>query len=194
MSAPVWLVQTVPPAETPVTIAEAKDWLRVDHDEEDAAIHAIVRAATAELDGKDGILGRALVTQTWRADYDAFPTDDVLRLPLYPVQSATVAYWDADNTDQVLASESYILLVDIEGAYLSLTAGSSWPAAYARDDAVRVTFIAGDDVSAVSAAIKQSILLRIGDLYQNREAAIDGSVAVNPTHRAMTMPHWRPFV
>lgn len=193
MTSPGWLVQTVPPVETPVSVEEAKSWLRVDHDEEDASILAIINAATAELDGKDGILGQTLVTQTWRADYDRFPAGTELRLPLSPVQSATVAYWDADNADQVFAD--YVLLTDYVGAYLSLTAGASWPASYARNDAVRVTFVAGyGDATAVSPAVKQSILLRVGDLYLNREASIDGSQSINPTHRSMTFPHWRPFV
>lgn len=192
---PVWLVQTIPPAETPVSLAEAKLYLGVDFSEHDAMITTIINAATGELDGKDGVLGRTLVTQTWRADYDQFPADDeYLRLPLFPVQSVTtLAYWDVDDADQVFTD--YDLLMDSEGAYLRLATDAAWPSSYVRSDAVRVTFVAGyGAAAAVPAQLKQAVLLRVGDLYQNREATVDNTVEINPTHRSLIMPYWRPFV
>lgn len=63
-------IRTVPPAETPVSLADAKVHLRVDHGDDDTYIGAIVAAATEHLDGWNGILGRCLVTQTWTLDRD----------------------------------------------------------------------------------------------------------------------------
>ena len=67
MTAPI---RTVAPSETPVTLADAKAHLRVDHGDEDTLIGALVSAATEYLDGWDGILGRCLVTQTWTLERD----------------------------------------------------------------------------------------------------------------------------
>ncbi|WP_297534627.1 head-tail connector protein [Nitrobacter sp.] len=52
-------IRTVAPAEMPVTLAEAKAHLRVDHDDQDDLITAQIKAATAWFDGYSGILGRA---------------------------------------------------------------------------------------------------------------------------------------
>ena len=55
-----------PPSGAVVTLAAAKAHLRVDHDLDDSAIGALIAAAEAHLDGYGGILGRCLLTQTWR--------------------------------------------------------------------------------------------------------------------------------
>lgn len=63
-------IRTVAPAETPVTLTEAKAHLRVDFDDDDTLIASLVNAATDYLDGWDGILARCLVTQTWTLERD----------------------------------------------------------------------------------------------------------------------------
>src|SRR5690606_12599307 len=94
-------VRTVAPATMPVSLAEAKAHLRVDHDDQDDLITAQIKAATAYLDGWSGILGRALVTQTWRQDFAGF--GDRLPLPLVPVTAIdSVSYFDGDNVHQTL--------------------------------------------------------------------------------------------
>lgn len=160
-------VRVTPPAATPVSVAEAKAHLRVDHSDDDALIEALVQAATDHLDGWSGILGRALVTQTWRVDLSRFPRCDVLRLPLSPIQSiSSIAYWDALNTDQTFAAQNYSLHADARGALIALASSASWPGLYTRADAVRVTFVAGYGAPAdVPAPIKQAILLSVGHMY-----------------------------
>ena len=75
-----------PPASPPVSLAEAKAFLRVDHDAEDDLIAGIIAAATNLLDGRTGILGRCLEAQTWELAIDRFPSAEV-QLPLGPVVS-----------------------------------------------------------------------------------------------------------
>lgn len=74
-------VRVTPPAEPPVSLEEAKAHLRVDFGDDDLYVAGLIEAATAHLDGWSGILGRALVTQTWRQDLCGFPRDGVIRLP-----------------------------------------------------------------------------------------------------------------
>lgn len=99
MNAPI---RTVPPAETPVTLAEAKAHLRVDFDEDDALIGAILNAATEYLDGWDGILSRCLVTQTWTLNREA-DCDFVAPFP----QSLLVSETTADGVTTATFTSGY---------------------------------------------------------------------------------------
>jgi uncharacterized phiE125 gp8 family phage protein len=164
------------PTETPISMDDAWSYLRVSPGDEDALIEMFIATATARLDGKAGILGRALVTQTWRQDYDSFSGE--MRLPLGPLASiSSVKHYDEDNTLQTVASSVYTTRTDETGSYVILAPNQFWPAVYSRDDAVQITFVAGQAVSSVPSPIKAAILLMVGDLYAFRETAQVGSVS-----------------
>lgn len=57
------------PTSEAVTLPDMKEHLRVDHDEEDALISGLIAAAVAHLDGWRGILGRAIMAQTWAQEW-----------------------------------------------------------------------------------------------------------------------------
>lgn len=186
-------VRVTPPAETPVSWEEADAHLRLDGDvAQQPFVEALIQAATDHLDGYAGILGRALVTQDWRLDLGFFGYP--IRLPLAPVQNVglEIKYWDTANADATVPPADYALHSDALGPYVELVSGASWPSAYARRDAVRVTFTAGyGDATKVPAPIKQAILLMVGDMYQNREGKIAGGVQINPTVDRLLTPYRR---
>jgi uncharacterized phiE125 gp8 family phage protein len=183
-------VRTVAPTEDPVTLAEAKAHLRVDGDDEDDLIAVLISAATSELDGWTGILGRALVTQTWTQGFDAFA--DKLRLPMPAATVSSVTYVDTNGDTQTLASDQYTLRQDALGSYVERAFDVSWPSIRSHTQSVIVTFTCGADADDVPAPLKAAILLRIGDLYANREAAVSGdAVTVNPTIHALVAPYRR---
>lgn len=168
-------VRTSAPATNPVSLSEAKAQCRVDHSDDDTLIGLLISGATAHLDGYTGVLGRALVTQTWRQDLESF--SDPLRLALGPVASITsVTYYDADNAVQTLAGTVYGLFADEFGAYLALKPDQSFPSVYSRRDAISVTYVAGVADSAVPAPIKHAILLMVGHWYANREAVAEAQM------------------
>lgn len=167
------------PATFPVLLDDAKAHLRVDHEDDDDLIEGLIAAATEHLDGYTGVLGRALVTQTWRQDFCGFSAR--MGLPLRPVSSiASVTYFDGDNATQALGSTVYGLFADAAGAYVALTPDQAWPSTRSRRDAVSVTYVAGVADTAVPAPIKQAILLMVGHWYANREAVSEGSMAEVP--------------
>lgn len=172
-------VRTAAPAALPVTLAEAKAHARVDHDDENAVITAMLSAAVERLDGWSGILGRALVTQTWRQDYEGFA--DVLRLPLFPCASvASVTYLDAAGTTQTASASLYDLRSDERGPFVKLKRNAVWPATGDHDYPVSVTAVYGQAAADVPAPIKSAILLMTGDLYENRETATTGRASAVP--------------
>ena len=183
-------VRTAAPAEAPVTLAEAKAHLRVDHADDDTLITALIQAATAHLDGWSGVLGRALITQTWSQLFDGFETP--LRLPLPAEEVDSVIYVDPDGESVTLDPETYQLRQDALGSFVEPVHGADWPTPRSQTGAVSVVFAAGEPRSSVPHPIKAAILLMVGDLYANREGVITGTiVAENPTVSALIAPYRR---
>jgi uncharacterized phiE125 gp8 family phage protein len=141
MLAPVRIAAPVAPV---VSLAAVKQHLRVDFEDDNTVLEALRDAAIDHLDGWSGILGRALVNQTWRQDFDRFSSCDPMRLPLVPVTAApTVTYYDDDNVQQTLADSYWQVLTDELGPFIALKPGQSWPSSYSRADAVSIDFVAG---------------------------------------------------
>ena len=165
---------TVAPSVEPVTLAEAKLHLRVDGTDEDSLITALIVAARQAAEHETG---RSLVTQTLRLTLDAFPADGGIELLRGPVQSITqVQYIDAAGATQTFTSSLYVLDNASEYAahYLRLAFNAVWPATRDQANAVWVDYAAGyGNAAAVPQAIKQWVLLAIGDMYANRERSAD---------------------
>jgi uncharacterized phiE125 gp8 family phage protein len=58
------LVRVTAPAALPISVAEAKAQMRVEGSDDDTIIERLVNAAVAFVDVQ-GVLGRAMITQTW---------------------------------------------------------------------------------------------------------------------------------
>jgi uncharacterized phiE125 gp8 family phage protein len=173
-------IRTIAPSEKPVTLAQAKAHLRVDHDDDDTLIGSLIDAAVGYFDGYSGILGRALVAQTWRQDYPGFCQSMLLPVGPSNVVSA-VTYYNGANVQQTLAPATYQIQTGARGPFVSPAAGKAWPVTAQRADAVSITFIAGQSVSEVPAPIKQAILLLIGQWFETREpVTIGAAVAALP--------------
>lgn len=170
-------VLVTPPAETPIDLADAKRVIGITHDDDDELITALIAAAAEWLDGYSGVLGRALVTQTWKISMSGMCRR--VLLPLAPVSAITgVTYYDPDGNEQTVAPESYGLFAGAAGPYLQFVHDYGFPALYARDDAVSVTVTAGYGAAAdVPAPIKQAICMMVAHFYENREAA--SSIDIN---------------
>lgn len=168
MIAPVLIT---PPAASPVSVEEAKAWLRVDATEEDALIEGTIAAAVSSLEGRHGMLGRCLITQTWRQDFDDWGAYSYLSLPFSGVSAVVVKYFDSDNVEQTVSSADYELVEDECGCRVSFLDGFSEPAVYARADAVRVTMTCGFGTAEdVPAAIRLAIKMTVAHWYEHREA------------------------
>jgi hypothetical protein len=54
-----------------VTLDELKGPLAIP-DDDDEYVDTLIAVATDYLDGYSGVIGRAMITQTWRQDFDGF--------------------------------------------------------------------------------------------------------------------------
>lgn len=165
MSAPK---RTGSPANEPVTLADAKQHLRVDGTDEDAYITSLIAVARVTAEER---LERTLVATPWLLVLDAFP--DAIRLTMPPIVSVqSVTYWDDAGVQQTLDPADYVLDAVSEPGFLVPAPGKAWPATQAgRINAVAVNYTAGYGATAadVPAPIKHWLLLAMGDLYANRE-------------------------
>jgi uncharacterized phiE125 gp8 family phage protein len=139
-----------PPAVLPVSLAELKAEARLDGGDDgtdDARLMGCLRAATDRLDGTEGLLGKALITQEWEMLLPAFPCHNGrIDLPLPPLQEIlSVVYTDPAGDEQTLATDRY-QVVGIGSPYSAWVAhayGTTWPATRCVDEAVTITFSCG---------------------------------------------------
>jgi uncharacterized phiE125 gp8 family phage protein len=93
------------PAVEPLTAADAKARLNIGDEVPDAVIEAYITACRQQIDGADGWLGRALITQKWVGKLDYFPTCDGgrINIPLPPLQTVDeVSYLGSDGVAVVI--------------------------------------------------------------------------------------------
>lgn len=147
------------PAVEPVSLSEAKIDLRVDHDDDDTLIAALITAARMEA---EGLARRAFITQTLDLSLTNWPADGYIRLPLPPVASVTsVTYYKDDNTSATMSSSDYIVVTDIDPAVIALAKDKAWPSDALRPVApIRVRYVAGYGATAASVPERYRALIR----------------------------------
>lgn len=173
--APISIKRTTDSSTEPVSLADAKEHLRVvDFSDDDDYITALITAARHTV---ERATRRALWTgQTWQAGYEGFGNFSTVRgrlsIPKPPLAAvSSVQYYDSDNALQTVSSSAYV--VDDSGsdrAIIGFTSDFSLPALscdYAAP--VRVTFTAGyADADAMPDGLVQAMKYLIQHFYDNR--------------------------
>lgn len=160
---------SVPPATEVVSVAEAKLHLRVTHSDEDIYIGTLISAARQLAEQKTE---RAIGEQTFLLQLDAIPDEILLQYP--PIISVdNVQYRDPDGVMQTIDSSNYTVDTGLEPSWILPAVDYDWPETDESANALQVTYRAGYSPSDCPAAIKQWILLKVGEMYENREASTE---------------------
>ena len=154
--------RTVAPAAEPITLSDAKTYLRVDSTAEDSLITNLITAAREKI---ESLTGRALITQTLELTLDDMPADRDIPLPRPPLQavnSVTVGF-------TVIGSASY--LVDIGGTPGRLIMRSGKALTPTDKAQIKINYDAGygDAASDVPSVLRQAMLMLIGHYYDSRD-------------------------
>lgn len=150
-----------------VALADAKEQLRVDFDDDDKRILRLVAGAQRLIHGPQGI-GVALTSSTWRLSLDRF--EPVIEIPLGPVTAiSSITYVDETGATQTLtAVTDFLVDLDRRPARVVPAFSKCWPPARCQPGAVKITFVAGP--TSPDEDLVQAILLTITDWYSQPEA------------------------
>jgi uncharacterized phiE125 gp8 family phage protein len=161
------------PAIEPVTLAEVKQFLRVDQTTEDGTITPMIAAAR---DAAERYLGVSLITQSWKLTLQDY-LPPLVALRFGPVQSITsVTLIPVTGSNQVIAASGYRLTADKRGLEVTTPiTGNRFEIIYQAGY--------GSTASAVPELIRQGILQHVAAMYDMRSAD-----AVLPA-RALTAYH-----
>lgn len=162
----------IAPTSEPVTLAEAKTQLRIDHSDEDALIQSLITSAR---EMAEQITRRSIMPQTWEKTVDSFLDNDIELLNPAVTAIEYVKYLDPDGVEQVLSPSDYYLDKDNEPAWLLLGVGKEWPKTAEAANAIRVRYTAG--YTDVPSSIKVWILLAIEHLYDRCKSGESASLS-----------------
>ncbi len=124
-------------ADPPVTVLKAKNWLKVDHHDDDALIGDLIKEAFSELERRTGLLLRA-GTATLTMNRLPFRRREELALPFTPLTALTsFSYVDSSGDSQTLTP--HVNLAHKPGLLVP-AAGEEWPDTHA-DNAAAVTIV-----------------------------------------------------
>ena len=152
------VVRSTDPASEPITLSEAKTFLRIDSSDEDTLISEMITAARIAAEEQTG---KSLISQSWQVAYDDCPPP-VVKLPNGPVQSVTsVKSIDENAAETIVSATSYHLNALQELVFESVPSGHQ----------IIIEYVAGfGAASDVPANLVQGILLHVANLYEHRDA------------------------
>ena len=169
-------------ATEPVTLTEVKIHLGLATTTAGAAAYTnqddlLGRLITTARTQAEQETGRAFMTQTKTRYLNAWPDENIIKLPYPTLQSAVVTYrlTDDDDYDETLSTVD----TDItsEPGRLVLQPNESWPSGTLYPDRpIKIVYVCGygDSVDDVPENIKAAIFLKLSDLYENRGEVVIG--------------------
>ncbi len=94
-----------PPLALPVSVAQAKEFLKIETNDDDQLIADLIKQATSHI---SALCGRKLITQTWRLFFDDLPTNKLLELNIAPISALVeVRYFDKAGDPQIISPQGY---------------------------------------------------------------------------------------
>ncbi len=163
------IVVVTAPASEPVSLAEAKLFLRVDQNSEDTLISDLIAAAREAV---EAACGRALIVRSVRESLDDWRCDSAGAglLSLGPVASVSAVHvLDDAGAITIVPASDYRL--DSAGARARLVFPAGLPARRRLVGGIEITYDAGFSslASGVPAALRSAVLQVTASLYEARQ-------------------------
>jgi uncharacterized phiE125 gp8 family phage protein len=178
------LTIVTPAASEPVSLAEAKLFLRIDHNSEDSLIATLIGAAREAVEAG---CGRALITRRVRESLDIWRRDAVggAELGLGPVTNVVAVRLIADNGAQSVIDPARYRL-DGRGDRPRLVFDTGLPATLRSVGGIEIEYDAGfaSDAPSLPVSLRLATLHIVAALYEARQ----GGASVPEAARALMRP------
>ena len=178
------------PAVEPLSLADAKAYLRVAHDDDDDVIAALIASARLHVEAQTR---RALITQTWRLVRDAWPKDGRMRVLPVPLQGLVAArVYDLDGNAQAIDLDAFVRDTASAPAVVSFPPWSvPAPGRETAGIELDVTVGYGDAADDVPASLTLAIRMLVAHWYENRGVVAAGSGTAWPAGVAELIAPYR---
>lgn len=178
-----------PPVIEPVSLAEAKDFLRILAADEDELLSTLITAARLMIEAASG---RLLIEQGWRIVLDAWPQGGEIRLPLSPARSLTAARVYPANGSAEVVAPSALTLVEGSDPPLIAVAGPV-PAPGRARAAIEIDLVAGFGPTrdTVPAPLRQAVLRLACRWFEHRGDVVSRDAARLPAEIAALVAPFR---
>ena len=168
------------PAQEPVSLLEAKNFMRLDSSQDDVLVSTLITAARIHI---ETTIGKVLVTESWSYFLDKWPKSKVIYFPLDPIQTIEeIRFHTTDDTFIVLSSDEYS--TDFVSNHPRLLFNGTKPAGSSQKlNQLEIRFLAGygDTPEDVPADLKQALLMLAAHWFEQRDPiAFGGSFAEVP--------------
>jgi uncharacterized phiE125 gp8 family phage protein len=162
------LTIVTPPEREGIGLLHAKTYLKITTvSTEDGVLCDLIAAVTDWVAGRNGWLGRSLITQTLELRVAGFPdTCEAIKLPRPPFQSiVSVKFLDCDGIEQTLPETTYSTFTADNGlTYLYRRPSQTWPATQGVPEAIRIRYVAGSD--EIDPGLQHAILMTVARLFE----------------------------
>ena len=159
------------PTKRAMTLNSLKDQLYIVADDSyDTHLESLIDSAILYT---EQYLCRKLISQTWYAYLDEWPSGDYIEIPFGDLQSVTaVKYTDTDESETTFSSADYIVDTDSVPGRVVLKYGESWPTVtLSPSNPIEIEFVTGygDDVEDIPAPIIHAMKMLCSQHYEHRE-------------------------
>lgn len=149
---------TVEPASEPITLAQAKNYLKVDFDDDNDLITSLITSARIRLEKYAGVAMSARTLQV------VAYVDEFIELPYAPLNNITkVEYWDNGSWVEMSLGEYYVLGTTYKKIYMVANNRMEY----------RFTYTCG--YTTVPQPMITALYKLIADLYDYRESSVEDS-------------------
>jgi uncharacterized phiE125 gp8 family phage protein len=163
-----------PPASEPVSLAEAKLYLKLDGDDENDLVASLIAAARLTIEAASR---KQLIAQTWRLVLKRWPSEP-LRSPLSPLLAVTgAALRSSANVVTPLPNVVGQIMAGVDPP--AITLGSPQPVLVPPDGQLEIDLLTGFGPAAtdVPASLRQAVLMQMARWFENRGDHVTGADA-----------------
>ena len=149
---------TVEPVSEPITLAQAKNYLKVDFDDDNDLITSLIASARVRLEKYAGVAMSARTLQV------VAYVDEFIELPYAPLNNITkVEYWDNGTWVEMSVGDYYVLGTTYKKIYMVANNRMEY----------RFTYTCG--YTTIPQPMITALYKLIADLYDYRESSVEDS-------------------